>query len=89
MVYLFHRLEPAFLEAAFTQRVSRGIPISDSLPSSAVFPIHIGATLIAVIATPVFRLMLRAILSVSKPGASGVRTRSLRTAWHIATSFHA
>lgn len=78
--------QPAFLEALLTQGVGRCIPVTDTLPSPAVFAVDIRVALVLVVPLPVQLLVLRAEASISKPLTAGVSTGLLWTHWHIITS---
>lgn len=64
--------QPAFLEALLTQRVGRCVPVTDALPSPAVFAVDVRAALVLVVAVPVQLLMLRTEASVGEPWAAGI-----------------
>ena len=78
--------QPAFLEALLTQGVGRCIPVTDTLPSPAVFAVDIRVALVLVVPLPVQLLVLRAEASISKPWTAGVSAGFLWTPWHIITS---
>lgn len=78
--------QPAFLEALLTQGVGRCIPVTDTLPSPAVFAVDIRVALVLVVPLPVRLLVLRAEASISKPLTAGVSAGLLWTPWHIITS---
>ena len=86
VVYLFNGRQPTFLKASLTQRMLRGIAVTDALPRSAVGFIDIRASLEPVVLLPGGFLMLRAVLSVGQAGTARPSARFLRTSRHCATS---
>ena len=86
MMNFLDRCQAAFLEALLTQRVGRCVPVTDALPSPAVFAVDVRAALVLVVAVPVQLLMLRTEASVGEPWTAGVSAGLLWTPWHIITS---
>ena len=64
--------QPAFLEALLTQGVGRCIPVTDTLPSPAVFAVDIRVAFVLVVAVPVQLLVLRTEAFVGEPLTAGV-----------------
>ena len=86
MMNFLDRCQPAFLEALLTQGVRRCIPVTDTLPSPAVFAVDVRAALVLVVPIPVQLLVLLAEASISKSWTAGVSAGFLWTPWHIITS---
>ena len=82
MMYLFNGCQPAFLLTAFTQRMSRGITVSDSLPRSAVLLVDVGRAFVFVVLPARLCFVFLAVLPVTQVGTAGVRARTLWLPWH-------
>lgn len=69
---LFNRSHSSFLQASFTQRMALDITVTDSLPCTTVFLVHVWGALVSVVLTPVQGFMFGAVLSVRKAGTAWV-----------------
>ena len=72
VVDFLNRCEPPFFEAPLTQRMLRHILVTDAFPSASIFLVYIGASLIAVILSPLNTLVLRAVLPICKTRTAGM-----------------
>ena len=86
MMNFLDRCQSTFLEALLTQRVGRCVPVTDALPSPAVFAVDVRAALVFVVTVPVQLLVLRTEAFVGEPWTAGVSAGLLWTPWHIITS---
>ena len=71
-MHLINQNGSALGKTAFAERMLPYIAVSDSLPGTAVFLMHIGSTFIPVILSAFLNSMLFTVLIVCKVGTSGI-----------------
>ena len=88
MMYLLHRGEPAFFQAAFAQRMGGGVAITDPFPGPSVFLVDVRGAFVSVVAVALRLRMLLAVLTAlnGKSRTAGVTARSAWLSRHGVTS---
>ena len=82
VVYLIHRSQPSFLETHLAERMRRSVPVTDSLPGSAVLLIHVRTAFVFVVLPADGCFMLLTVLPVRKVRTAGVGAGALWFPWH-------
>ena len=86
VVDFLHGSQPTLFQTLLAQRMLRSIPVTDTLPRSAVGFIDVRVTLIPAVLLPCRLSVFFTVLSVTKIGTAGVGTRSPGSARHLVTS---
>ena len=81
MVHFLDRCQSPFRKAPLTERVLTNVPVTDSLPCSAVLFIGVRTAFVIVVSFVHQFLMLFAVLA-SFHGQPAARTVSAPTSWH-------
>lgn len=79
--------KPSLTLAHLTQRMSGNIPVTDTLPRSAIGLVYLGSPFILVVVPSYHSFVIGTVLLVSKVRTAGVGTRTLGFARHLDTSF--
>ena len=86
VVNFLYRGQPTFLETHLTEGMLCRIAVADAFPCSAVLAVDIGTALELVIFAAFLYTVPFTVLSVTKVGTTGVRTRTHRSFRHLLTS---
>ena len=83
VMYFIHQRQSALVKTPLTERMLFGVPISDPLPCSAIFAMHIFRTGIPVVLPVDCFPVLFTIRAIRQLGAAGKATRLFRFPRHF------